>query len=117
MNSTWITSEMWPPKAWCVFGRSARTKNDVEGWHYRLNFKARKGQINFYSLITLLHNEARLVTLHVNLLNDGKVLHHQKTKYTKQHGWLVLLWDEFSLGHRLDKNLLKAVSRFIGVNV
>ena len=56
INSTWITSEMWPPKVWCVFDQSVRTNNDVEGWHYRLNdMKARKGQLNFYTSITLLH--------------------------------------------------------------
>ena len=64
-NTTWIRSEIWPPKAWCVFDRSVRTNNDVEVWHYRLNLKARRGQINFYSLKMLLHNEARLETLHV----------------------------------------------------
>lgn len=116
INTTWIRSEIWPPKAWCVFARSVRTNNDVEGWHYRLNLKARKGQINLYSLITLLHKEARLVTLHIQLLNDGKVLRHQKTKYAKLHGQLVKLWDEFSQGHRSAKNLLKAVSHFIAVN-
>ena len=57
-----------------MFARSVRANNDVEGWHYKLNLKARKGQINFYSLITLLYNEARLVTLQVHLLNDGKIL-------------------------------------------
>lgn len=117
INTTWIRSEIWPPKAWCVFARSVRTNNDVEGWHYRLNLKARKGHINLYSLITLLHKEARLVTLHIQLLNDGKVLRHQKTKYAKLHGQLVKLWDEFSQGHRSAKNLLKAVSHFIAVNV
>ena len=70
-----------------------------EGWHCRLNLKARRGQINIYSLLTPLHNEAWLVTLHVQLLNDGKVLRHQKTIYAKQHGRLVKLWNEFSQGH------------------
>ncbi|XP_068250151.1 uncharacterized protein [Palaemon carinicauda] len=117
IHNTWISSEMWPPKAWCVFGRSVRTNNDVEGWHHRLNRKSRKGQLNFYILLSLLYNEAKLVPLYVNFLNDGKVLRHQKTKYAKQHGRLVVLWEEFSLGHRSGKSLLKAVSHFIAVNV
>lgn len=116
INITWIKSEIWPPKAWCVFGRSIRTNNDVEGWHYRFNLKARKGQLNFYSLVALLHNEARLVTLQVQLLNDGKVLRHQKARYAKQHGKLVDLWEEFAHGRRSAKSLLKAVSYFIAVN-
>ena len=44
VNTTWIRSEIWPPKAWCVFNRSVRTNNDVEGWHYRLNLKAHRGK-------------------------------------------------------------------------
>ena len=78
--------------------------------------RARQGQLNFYTLITLLHTKARLVTLHVRFINDGKVLRHQKNKYTKQHDRLVMLWEEFSLGTRSAKSLLKAASQYIAVN-
>lgn len=65
VRNTWINSTIWPPSAWCVFGRSIRTNNDVEGWHHRLNKKARKGQLIFYLLVQLLHKEAKLVPLQV----------------------------------------------------
>ncbi|KAL3853821.1 hypothetical protein ACJMK2_017327 [Sinanodonta woodiana] len=37
-----------------VFGKSFRTNNNVEGWHSRLNRKARKSNLHFYLMITLL---------------------------------------------------------------
>ena len=29
------------PEDWCVYRQTTRTNNDVEGWHNRLNMKAR----------------------------------------------------------------------------
>lgn len=116
VRTTWITSSIWPPTSWCAFQRSIRTNNDVEGWHCRLNLKARKGQLNFYLLVKLLHDEAKLVSIQVRLLSDGKVLRYQKQKYRKQHGQLVNLREEFSNGQRSAKNLLRAVSHHIAVN-
>ncbi|MPC69391.1 hypothetical protein E2C01_063614 [Portunus trituberculatus] len=82
IRNTWIYSNIWPPKSWCVYGRSIHTNNDVEGWHHHINLKARKEQLNFYLLIKLLRDEAKYVTLQVRLLSDGKVLRTQRAKYT-----------------------------------
>jgi hypothetical protein len=49
---------------WSVFMLSVRTNNDCEGWHRRLNVQARRGTLPFYTLIALLHEEARLVQLY-----------------------------------------------------
>jgi len=38
---TWIQSEIWPPAAWSALRHPVRTNNDVEGWHNRLNRRAR----------------------------------------------------------------------------
>ena len=100
VRNTWINSTVWPPSAWSVFGGSIRTSNDVEGWHHRLNKKARKGQLSFYLLVQLLHKEAKLVPLQVRFLSDGKVLRKQRVKYIKQHGCLVKLWEEHREGQR-----------------
>ncbi|XP_078676410.1 uncharacterized protein LOC144913542 [Branchiostoma floridae x Branchiostoma belcheri] len=40
--------------------QSVRTNNDVEGWHTRLNLKAKKAALPLYLLIDLLHREGRL---------------------------------------------------------
>jgi hypothetical protein len=40
---------------WSVFKQALRTNNDVEGWHHKLNIKARKGNLQFYLPITLMY--------------------------------------------------------------
>ncbi|MPC61390.1 hypothetical protein E2C01_055462 [Portunus trituberculatus] len=82
IRNTWIYSNIWPPKSWCVYGRSIRANNDVEGRHHHINLKTRKGQLNFYLLIKHLRDEAKYVTLQVRLLSDGKVLWTQQTQAT-----------------------------------
>ena len=117
IRNTWIYSSIWPPRSWCVFGRSIRTNNDVEGWHHHINLKARKGQLSFYLLVKLLHDEAKLVPIQVRLLSDGKVLRRQRAKYTRHHGRLASLWEEYNAGDRSAKQLLRAVSHHISVYV
>ena len=117
VKETWINSAIWPPQTWCVFGRSIRTNNDVEGWHSKVNLKARKGNLNFYLLLKLLHDEARMVNLQVRLLSEGKILRKQQHKYNKHHGQLVKLWEEYNNGERSAKQLLKAVSYHIAIYV
>ena len=56
--NTWINGSVWPPSAWCVFMQNVRTNNDDEGWHYQINNKAGSGQIQFYLLLDLVHQEA-----------------------------------------------------------
>ncbi|MPC26014.1 hypothetical protein E2C01_019141 [Portunus trituberculatus] len=87
----WIYTNIWPPKSWCVYGRSVRTHNDVEGRHHHINLKAHKGQLNFYLLIKLLRDEAKYVILQVHLLSDGKVLRTQQAKYRKHSGKSTIL--------------------------
>lgn len=115
MKNTWINSSIWPSHTWCVFGRSIRTNNDVEGWHNRITVKARKGKLNFFFLIQLLYDEAKMVNLQVRLLSDGKVLRKQQNKYTNHHGQISKLWDEYTNQERSAKQLLKAVAHHIAV--
>jgi hypothetical protein len=44
VRSTWIVSQLFPPRGWSVFGQSVRTNNDCEGWHYRLNHRGKRGK-------------------------------------------------------------------------
>ena len=77
MRKTWIVSTVWPPSAWSVYGLSIRTNNDVEGWHNILNKRGRP-HMPFYMLITLLHDEERVVHLQVQLVNEEKLKRHQE---------------------------------------
>ena len=44
MRSTWITGAVFTPRDWCVYRQVVRTNNDVEGWHYRLNHRGKRGK-------------------------------------------------------------------------
>ncbi|KAG1653164.1 hypothetical protein GQR58_025784 [Nymphon striatum] len=61
VHDTWITNRTWPLQSITVFGRSIRTNNDVEGWHNRINRRAKKSNLPFYMLVILLYTEYRYV--------------------------------------------------------
>ncbi|KAH3869882.1 hypothetical protein DPMN_033055 [Dreissena polymorpha] len=67
-----MTNPLWPIDSCCVFGRSIRTNNDCEGWHHRLNRRAKKGNLPFCLLLQLLCKEAKLLNTQVRLVR-GKV--------------------------------------------
>ena len=59
IQTTWIDSSWCPPRRWSVFQQATRTNNDLEGWHRRLNVKAKKGNLALYTMIHLLSQERR----------------------------------------------------------
>ena len=63
VQRTWLDSTVWPPSAWSAFKQPARTNNDVNGWHARLNSRDNHGRLNMYQLLYLLHEEVVLVYL------------------------------------------------------
>ena len=71
IETTWLNSTVWSMRSWSVFRCHTRTNNDVEGWHHYLNKKARKGQLPFYILIPLLHEEAKQVNIQVHLISES----------------------------------------------
>ncbi|XP_019637278.1 PREDICTED: uncharacterized protein LOC109479730 [Branchiostoma belcheri] len=114
VERTWLHSSAWPPRCWSVYGRSIRTNNDVEGWHNRLNQKARKPSLPLYLLIDLLHRESCLVKIHVRLVTEGKLRRHQRAKYRSLQGRLFDEWDNFSGGRKTAKELLEACAKVFG---
>ena len=74
VDSTWINSPVWPPSSWPAFRCPVRTDNDVEGWHYRLNLRARSCHLPLYVLIRLLHDKTQVCSLHVKLVEVYKIL-------------------------------------------
>ncbi|KAG1711239.1 hypothetical protein GQR58_002523 [Nymphon striatum] len=58
-SDTWINSTTWPLQSITIFGRSIRTNNDVERWHNRINRRAKKSNLPFYLLVTLLYTEVQ----------------------------------------------------------
>ena len=114
VRTTWIDSAQWPPSAWTCFMQAIRTNNDVEGWHHRLNRHAPKSSLPFYLLINLLHEEARLISIQLRLLDEDKVRRHQRTTYKALLGKVLKYWDEFNQGEQKAKRLLRACSHLNG---
>ena len=94
-----------------VFGRAISTNNDVEGWHRRLNERAKNGQANLYVLIALLHGEGQLVSIHAQLVSERKLKWHQRHTYLRYQARLFSLWAEYQASNRTADQLLAACAK------
>lgn len=108
IRATWIDDSIWLPAVWSVFGQPIRTNNDCEGWHYRLNHRAERGNLNMYLLFTLLHDEAQMAVVMERLLSDRKVRRSQRKASRTCQAKLFRLWDEYEAGNRSVTRLLHA---------
>ncbi|XP_069163140.1 uncharacterized protein [Procambarus clarkii] len=113
VEETWINCSTWPPCTWSVFMRSTRTKNDVEGWHKRLNKRAGRRNLNFYVLISLLHMEASLVPLQARLVSEKKLTKCRRKKESSVDQKLFELWTKFIEGEITTSQLLKRAGRLV----
>ena len=51
VSATWLESTVWSAENLSVYGQHVRTNNDVEGWHRRLNQRARRADLPLYLLV------------------------------------------------------------------
>ncbi len=72
--------------------------------------RAQKGNLPFYLLLQLLHEEARIVTIQLRLVKASKRQRYQRKKYRKAQGRIQELWDDFKEGKKTPGQLLKACS-------
>ena len=100
--------------AWCVFMQSVRTNNDVEGWHHRLNSRAGRGQIQFYMLLRLLHQESEYVEVQTTLVRGNQCSRIQRKEYRRVNEAINKLWDEFNQGAITSCQLLARVAKIYG---
>ena len=92
---------------------AVRTNNDTEGWHHALNQRAEgKTQLPLYLLIQLLHQEARLTSLHIRLVTERKLKKLQRNRMIQSK--VFKLWEEYEAGERSVKQLLKACTNPVG---
>jgi len=112
-ESQWIRGRLFTPRDISVFGLDVRTNKDVEGYHNRINRRGQRGQLQFYLLCHLLHQEACLVTLTAEFIRREDVVrcerHTSKTTTERLHK----LWAEYTSGYRSPKALLDAASNLI----
>ena len=111
---TWIESALWPPSAWSVFGKAVRTNNDVEGWHRRINERARHGQLTLYLLVTVLHEEPQLVSIQSRLVSEHILKRHQRVTYLRYQARPFKLWQQYSADERSVTQLLAACAKAHG---
>jgi hypothetical protein len=69
----WIAGTVWLPVKGSVFNQHVRTNNDAEGWHNRINERART-KMNFYELVPKLFSEAKMIPLQKRLLCRDRIL-------------------------------------------
>ena len=112
IKTTWIYLSAFPPKNWSVFNLSFRTNNDVEGWHHRINKKA-KIKTPFYLLIKLLYAEANKISTNIELLSLKKFKRRLRKKYALLNRRIFKLCQEYIAGKRSAKKLLKSCSYLI----
>ena len=115
IQEQWIYSTIFAPKDWSVFKQAIRTNNDIEGWHNALNRRA-GGQcrLQFYLLIELLHREARLTSITIQLVSDKKLKRIQRKKYRQLQQKLFDAWDEYQTGNKNAAKLLRFCSHLNG---
>lgn len=105
MEENWITSTMLP----------IRTNNDIEAWHHGLNSRANnRVHLPFYLLVELLHQEARLVSIQIRLVSDGKLSRIQRKKYQLLQSKIFKHWEDFNGNEISARRLLKLCSYLNG---
>ena len=113
--STWLGNPLWPSLSWSVFGRVIRTNDDVEGWHCCLNQKAKKGQLPFYLLVHLLHEETKWINTQVHLVLENQITHHEERQYRMTQSGVLSIWDDYTYGKISASELLNACSKLVHV--
>ena len=107
----------WQPRDWSVFNQSVLTNNDVEGWHMRINTRARRGQVQLYLLIKLLLQEAKFVHFLLHLVSQNKLLRYQRKTYRKIQAAIFALWEQYINGTISVNHMLRACSRLNGPQI
>ena len=75
---------------------AVRANNDTEGWNHALNRRGEgKSQLPLYLLIQLLHQEARLTSLHIRLVTERKLKKVQRKTYRMIQSKVFKLWEEY----------------------
>lgn len=111
IRDTWIEGDLWPPTSWCIFNQSTRTNNDAEGYHRRINEKARNQAHQLYKLIPLLHAESCLVPLQVQLVKEKKLKKYHRKRAQTTQGRIFSYWRQYEEGTLTTSSLLKKCSR------
>ena len=113
----WIKTSLWNPETWSIFKQPIRTNNDVEGWHGALNRHARRGNLTFYLLVKLLHEQSKLIGIQIRLVSDNKLQRRQRKEYRLMHGQINQVWDSYIAGDKSARQVLRKCSHLVAPNI
>lgn len=113
LSQTWLHNTVWSVGNWCAFRRLVRTNNDVEGWHRRINTSANKHNISIYLLIPLLHKEAMMVNLQLQLVAEQSLKSSTRKGNNKKQVHLWKLWDAYEEKSITTTKFLRSCKQFI----
>ena len=110
IKNTWISSRIWCPSSWSVYNSLIRTNNDVEGWHRCLNSRIHRHNLPLYQLIQVLYEEATILPLQAQLVSEGKLTRHEKTRNKQQQQKIVSIWDRYDHKELTELGVLKEIA-------
>ena len=73
-----------------------KQNNDTEGWHHKFNKKGGRGQVQFYLLIALLHEEDHFVEGQTRLVRDNQLTCMETEEYRQVNAAINSLWAKFN---------------------
>ena len=82
-----------------------------------LNRHAKRGNLTFYLLVRLLHEQAQLVDMQARLVADEKMKRRQRKQYRQVQGKLLANWSEYIAGELSAKELLSRCAHLVWGNV
>ncbi|XP_071130109.1 uncharacterized protein [Mytilus edulis] len=109
----WIDSTIFPISAWTVFGQPIRTNNDVEGWHNRLNRKAKGASLHLYVMLKVLSDEARYLPMQIQLVSEHKLTRYQRAATKRSQSKLMELWDSYRSQQLTVSQLMSSVALIV----
>ena len=80
----------------------------------KINRRAKKGNLQFYLLITLLYKEASLLPTQVKMVSEGKLRRFQRKKSKAIHGRLFKVWKDYEDGIVTVTTLLRKCGHIYG---
>ena len=98
-SDTWLENSVWSVEEINCYMRAIRTNNDVEGYHFRINSRAGRNDLQFYLLIRLLRQEASLVNnVTLRLVRMGHHIRYQRKKTRTAESKIHGLWANYVKG-------------------
>ncbi|CAC5384543.1 unnamed protein product [Mytilus coruscus] len=108
IDRQWFHNAVINVADWCIFKRTVRTNNDVEGWHNRINTAAKHAGVPFYVLVPDLMTEAEVVDYSVRADDLERDIHR---KYTILEEKIQTAWDQYMDSVITTTHFLKVIAK------